>query len=216
MCDRRLDVHPAGGTLSDLDSAGALERLLAGNRRFVANDLQHPGRDTARRVTQAQQQTPFAVVLGCSDSRVPHEIVFDQGIGDLFSVRVAGNTADDDAVLGSIEFAAAVLNCVLIVVLGHEECGAVTAAVDRVTDGATVPGHIGALLDPIVPAVEAVLAEGSGDADVLDAAVRQNVRRQVERLRTSTPVLADLVNSGKLEVVGAEYALLTGAVDLVS
>jgi len=192
----------------------AWQRLLAGNARFVNDDHVHPRRDTARRAAQGAQQTPFATILGCSDSRVPHEIVFDEGIGDLFSVRVAGNTAGDESVLGSIEFAAAVLNCVLIVVLGHEACGAVTAAVDRVTKGATTPGHIAGFVDPIVPAVQSVVAENP--PDVVQAAVRENVRRQVEHLQTSTPVLADLVQSGKLTVVGAEYALRTGAVDRVS
>jgi carbonic anhydrase len=190
----------------------AVKRLMAGNDRFVKGNLVHPGRDTVRRAEQAEGQTPFAVVLGCADSRVPPEIVFDEGIGDLFPVRVAGNTAVDDIVLGSIEYSAAVLKSVLVVVLGHEECGAVKAAVDQVTKGKTVPGHIAAFVAPIVPAVEAVRAE----SDLVNAAIRENIRRQVELLKSSQPLLAPLVQSGAVKVVGAEYALHTGKVEFVA
>jgi carbonic anhydrase len=192
----------------------AWARLVAGNRRFVDNDLRHPGRDTARRVTQAAQQTPFAVILGCSDSRVPHEIIFDEGLGDLFSVRVAGNTATDDGVLGSIEFGAAVLGCVLVLVLGHEECGAVTAAVDQATTGRRAAGHIGGVVEPIVPSVAA--AQAQDPDDVVHAAVRQNVLHQVQLLQRSEPILAPLVDQQKLSVIGAIYDLHTGAVARVS
>jgi carbonic anhydrase len=201
-------------TVSDVpvkNGEDAWLRLVEGNKRFVDNDLDHPRRDTVRRAAQAEKQTPFAIVVGCSDSRVPPEIVFDEGIGDLFPVRVAGNTATDDIVLGSIEYGAAILNCVLLVVLGHEECGAVKAAVDLVTKGTAVPGHINGVVEPIVPAVEAVRA--GPDADIVHAAMRENVRRQVELLRTSQPILAPLVEQRKLNVVGAEYALRTGAVE---
>jgi carbonic anhydrase len=192
----------------------ALKRLLAGNKRFVRGRLAHPGRDNARRAEQAEHQTPFAVVLGCSDSRVPPEIVFDEGIGDLFLVRVAGNTANDDIVLGSIEYAASVLKSVVVVVLGHEECGAVKATVDLVTKGKTAPGHIASFLQPIVPAVEAVRSEPAGE--IVNAGIRENVRRQVRQLTSSQPVLAGLVGSGALKIVGAEYELKTGAVALLA
>jgi len=192
----------------------AVRRLLAGNGRFVKGRPLHPGRDSVRRAEQAEGQTPFAVVLGCADSRVPPEIVFDEGIGDLFPVRVAGNTAVDDIVLGSIEYSAAVLKSVVIVVLGHEECGAVKAAVDLVTKGKTAPGHIASFVQPIVPAVEAVRSQPA--ADLVNAAIRENVRRQVELLKSSQPLLAGLVQSGAVKVVGAEYALHSGKVDLVA
>jgi carbonic anhydrase len=191
----------------------AWKRLMAGNQRFVSGKLVHPNRDAARRAEQAEHQTPFAVILGCADSRVPPEIVFDEGIGDLFPVRVAGNTAADNTVLGSIEYGAAVLHSVLIVVLGHAECGAVKAAVDKVTKGKTVPGHIDGVLQPIVPAVEAVRA--SNPPDLVQAAIRENVRRQVQLLQTSQPILAGLAQGGKVEVIGAEYELTTGVVDRV-
>lgn len=192
----------------------AVSRLLAGNERFVTGRLVHPGRADVRRAEQAEHQTPFAVVLGCADSRVPPEIIFDEGIGDLFPVRVAGNTAADDIVLGSIEYAAAVLKTVVAVVLGHEECGAVKATVDLVTKGKSVPGHIGGVLQPIVPAVEAVRNEPP--AALVDAAIKENVRRQVAQLKTSRALLEGLVQSGAVKVVGAEYALTTGKVEIVA
>jgi carbonic anhydrase len=191
----------------------AWNRLMAGNQRFVSGKLSHPNRDAFRRAEQAEHQTPFAIVLGCADSRVPPEIVFDEGIGDLFLVRVAGNTAADDTILGSIEYGAAVLKCVLIVVLGHEECGAVKATVDLVTKGKTAPGHIGSVLQPIVPAVEAIRGK---DADPVQAAIRENVRRQVALLQASQPVLAGLVQGAKLKVVGAEYDITTGIVERIT
>jgi carbonic anhydrase len=192
----------------------AVRRLQAGNERFVQGRLLHPGRDDVRRAEQAEGQTPFAVVLGCADSRVPPEIVFDEGIGDLFPVRVAGNTAVDDIVLGSIEYSAVVLKSVLIVVLGHEECGAVKAAIDLVTKGKTPPGHIAGVVQPIVPAVEAVRNQPA--SELLNAATRENILHQVELLKSSEPLLAGLVKSGTLKVVGAEYALHSGRVDLVA
>lgn len=191
----------------------AIARLKAGNERFVSGKVEHPRRDDVRRAEQAEHQTPFAAVLGCADSRVPPEIVFDEGVGDLFVVRVAGNTGGDDIVLGSIEYAAAVLKSVLIVVLGHEECGAVKAAVAQVTKGTQVPGHIGAFVQPIVPAVEAV--KTTPPDQLLDAAIKQNVHQTVGLLQSSQPVLAPLVQSGKLKVVGAEYKLHSGQVEFV-
>jgi carbonic anhydrase len=191
----------------------AWKRLMAGNERFASGQLTHPNRDIFRRAEQAEHQTPFAVILGCADSRVPPEIVFDQGIGDLFPVRVAGNTAVDNTVLGSIEYGAAVLHCVLIVVLGHEACGAVKATVDKVTTGKTPPGHIDSVLQPIVPAVEAVRARN--EPDLLEAAIRENVRRQVELLQTSQPVLAGLTQGAKVKVIGAENDITTGIVERI-
>src|SRR5207248_4553517 len=200
-------------TTAPTNGEDAWKLLQEGNARFVSGELAHPNRDAARRAEQAEHQTPFAVVLGCADSRVPPEIVFDEGIGDLFPVRVAGNTAADNSVLGSIEYGAAVLNCVLVVVLGHAQCGAVKAAIDKVTKGKAVPGHIDGVVQPIVPAVET--ARASNPPDLVQAAIRENVRRQVQLLQTSQPVLAGLAQGGKVEVIGAEYELTTGVVDRV-
>jgi carbonic anhydrase len=192
----------------------ALNRLREGNKRFVNGKLAHPRRDDARRAELVESQSPFAVVVGCSDSRVPPEIVFDEGIGDLFLVRVAGNTAIDPVLLGSVEYSVAVLGSVLIFVLGHEQCGAVKATLDLVKKGKWPPGHIPSVLDPIVPAVEKV--KDQPDDRVLEAAIQQNVRHTVDALRVSTPILSDLVNQGKVKVIGGEYRLRSGQVEIVA
>lgn len=190
----------------------ALRRLQAGNQRFVTGRAKAPARTTARRAELAEGQAPFAIVLGCSDSRVPPEIVFDQGLGDLFLVRVAGNTAADPLVVGSIQYSAAKLGSILVMVLGHDDCGAVKATIDVVTKGATLPGQLPSVTQPIVAAVEAVRAEPTDK--VLDAAIRENVRRAVAQLGAD-PLLADLVAKNKLVIVGAEYQLHSGRVELL-
>ena len=171
-----------------MTSEEALARLLEGNERFAAGRPEAPRRDERRRREQAEGQTPFAVVLACSDSRVPPEIVFDQGIGDLFVIRVAGNTAADDVALGSIEFGVGVLGCPLLLVLGHEGCGAVKAAFDAVAEGEHPGGHLGALVRPIMPIV-------NHERD-LGAVVNENVRRQVTELSRTFP---------GADTVGARY-----------
>jgi carbonic anhydrase len=192
------------------DSTSALRALLEGNARYVEAKLTHPDQTAARRAELVGEQHPFAVIFGCSDSRVPAEIVFDQGLGDLFVVRVAGPVLDD-AVLGSLEFAALELAVPLILVLGHERCGAVTAALDVLDKGTTPPGHISHLVDAISPAVKRVRGR---PGDVLDNAVRANIELVVEKLRTSRQVLAAQVSSGKLRIVGARYDLDSGRVDV--
>jgi carbonic anhydrase len=192
----------------------ALQRLLAGNRRFVQGVPVNQGRDSVRRASVAETQKPFAVILGCSDSRVPPEVLFDEGIGDVFLVRVAGNTAAAPALVGSIEYSAAVLGSVLLMVLGHENCGAVKATIAHVTEGAQEPGHVEAFVDPIIPAVQAVQNQPADQ--LLTAAIQQNIRLQVQQLSASTPLLAPLVSSGKLKVVGGEYQLASGQVQLVT
>ncbi len=191
----------------------ALQRLMAGNRRFVEGVPVHQGRDSVRRAAEAESQSPFAIILGCADSRVTPEVLFDEGIGDLFLVRVAGNTANDPILLGSIEYSAQVLGSVLVMVLGHENCGAVKAAVSRVKDGTTQPGHIDAFVDPIIPAVQAVIDTPADQ--IVNAAIRQNVQLQVQELAASEPLLAPLVSEGKLKVVGAEYHLESGVVEVL-
>jgi carbonic anhydrase len=187
-------------------AAGAVGELVEGNRRFVTGRFEHARQDKERRDELAKGQHPFAVIVGCSDSRVPPELVFDQGLGDLFVVRVAGNVVDD-ASLGSIEYAVEHLGANLIIVLGHERCGAVKAALD----GGALPGHIGAIGAALSPAIAAANAE-PGD-DPLDAAVRANVRRIVRELRESEPLLAHAVHEGEVEVLGARYDLDTGEVE---
>lgn len=191
----------------------ALKRLLAGNRRFVRGKLKNQGRDSARRIEVAEGQKPFAVVLGCADSRVPPEVVFDQGLGDLFIVRVAGNTVSDPLVVGCVEYGAAKLGAVLVMILGHDECGAVHAAIDVAVKGETLPGDIGAFVEPVIPAVEEV--RNAPESELLDQATRANIRRSVAALQTGHPLLTDLISSGKLKVVGAEYQLKSGEADMV-
>jgi carbonic anhydrase len=187
-------------------AGGALGELVQGNRRFVTGRFEHARLDKERRDELAKAQHPFAVVVGCSDSRVPPELVFDQGLGDLFVVRVAGNVIDD-ASLGSIEYAVEHLGADLVIVLGHERCGAVKAALD----GVALPGHIGAIAAQLSPAIaEAKLDRGP---DPLDTAVRANVVRIVEQLRGAGPILAEKFVSDELAIVGARYDLDSGEVE---
>lgn len=190
----------------------ALKRLLAGNRRFVNGRLRHPRRDSVRRVEQAEGQTPYAIILSCADSRVGPEIIFDEGIGDLFPVRVAGNTAETGIVIGSLEYPAVTFGCVLLMVLGHSDCGAVKAAIDVVTKGATLPGDIPDVVAPIVPAVQNVQNEPKDQ--LLDAAIDENVRLQ-SALLSQNEILAGLVSSGDLMIVGADYNVDTGKVEVI-
>lgn len=193
----------AGGPSAD----AALKMLLDGNQRYVANRLTHPHQDTARRGEVAKSQHPFAAVLSCSDSRVPPEVVFDEGVGDLFTVRVAGNVATDD-VVASLEYAVAHLGPKLIVVLGHERCG----AVDATMKGGIPEGHLNALVDRIKPATDAVKGKAG---DTLDLAVRRNVANVVKQLQTTQPILAKDVASGAIKIVGARYDLDSGLVEIL-
>ena len=187
------------------------QRLLDGNARFASGQLQHPRQDVEQRAAVAAGQKPFAIVIGCADSRTAPEILFDQGLGDLFVVRLAGNIVDD-AALGSIEYAVENLGAKLIVVLGHEKCGAVTAALKALKDSAAPHGHIGVIVEAIKPAADSVKAQAG---DPVDNAVRANVHSVVEHLKSSSPVLAPLVQSGALNIVGARYDLDDGKVQPV-
>ncbi|WP_077001464.1 carbonic anhydrase [Variovorax sp. KK3] len=189
----------------------ALQRLTQGNARYVA------GKPTQRdysvgRVARTSGQKPFAAILGCADSRVAPELAFDQGPGDLFVVRLAGNFVNDDA-LASLEFATKVLEVPLIMVLGHTSCGAVAATIQVVQDNASLPGHLPSLTTAIRPAVEA--AARHKPADLLAAATAENVRQNVARLMSAAPILADLTKSGAVKVVGGVYDLATGKVGMV-
>jgi carbonic anhydrase len=185
-------------------AAAVLRELKAGNAHHAAKRYARPNQTAARQSELADQQHPHAIILSCADSRVPPEIVFDQGLGDLFDVRVAGNVAAD-LELASIEYAAEHLHTPLVVVMGHQKCGAVTAA----ADGGEAPGHLPPLLALIRPAVARAKPL---PGDLIDNAVRLNVENVVKQISTSKPVLAELVAHGKLTVVGAVYSLDTGKI----
>jgi carbonic anhydrase len=185
--------------------ADALARLKAGNQRFIAGKLQHPHQNPKRRAELATGQRPFAIVLGCADSRTSPEVLFDQGLGDLFVIRVAGNVLDDH-VLASIEYAVDHLGTQLIVVLGHQRCGAVQAAKETLDSKAEAPAHINSLVAAIRAAVEATRG-----AD-LEATIKANTDNVVQSLRSSEPVLKKEVEAGAITVLGAYYNLDTGAV----
>ena len=188
----------------------ALELLREGNRAFLQDRPIRPVLDRESRLRLAAGQQPFAAYLSCSDSRVPPELLFGRGLGELFIVRNAGNTLDT-AAMGSLEFAVSQLGVSLIVVMGHEGCGAVAAAVAVVTENARFPGSIGRMIEPIIPAV---LESNHDCGGGLDAAVRQNVRRVVRVLREeASPTLLRPQAAGLVEVVGAYYALGSGAVE---
>ena len=212
--------------------AEAMSRLKEGNGRFTAGNPQHPHdsvderkymaansyenagtiplgmtseQAAKRRAELTKSQHPFAIILSCSDSRVPPETVFDEGLGDLFIVRVAGNVLNDEG-LGSIEYGVDVLGARLIVVLGHQSCGAVDAAMKTVAAKGKAPGHIQSLVTAIKPVVDAT---PKGD---LDTMIKANVKHVVDALRSSTPILKARVDSGEVQVTGGYYALETGAV----
>ena len=191
--------------------AEALARLLAGNRRFITGHARHPHQSLEDLHELASGQHPFAVTVGCADSRVSPEVLFDQGLGDLFDNRVAGNIVDD-LLLGSVEFAVEEFGSPLIVILGHERCGAINATIDAIRTGGTAPGHIGTIVDALRPIVEPVLSE---PADVVDNAVRANIRVQAEQLLERSPLIAEKVAAGHVRIVGARYDLDNGRVTLV-
>jgi carbonic anhydrase len=188
------------------DSDAALAALKAGNARYVSGDTSEIDTSVDKRKSLSEGQEPFAVIVGCSDSRVPPELLFDQGLGDIFVVRVAGNVVDP-VVLGSVEYAVEHLHSPLVVVMGHQGCGAVKAAVD----GGEQPGDIGSIIALIEPSVQKAQAEGvTGDAEV-EKVTELNVQSSMAAINAS-PVVSHLVHDGKLKVVGAEYQLVSGVV----
>ena len=189
----------------------ALKRLMDGNARYVdgvsrRHDFKH------EREALAGGQNPFAAVLGCADSRIAPEYAFDTGRGDLFVCRVAGNFAGTETI-ASMEYAVAVLSAPLILVLGHDACGAVDATLKALKDDKPPPGHIPSLVEAIAPAAKAAMQQGG---DVLDKAIRQNVVDNVGKLKSAAPILSAAVEQGKLKIVGGIYRLMDGKVEMVA
>jgi carbonic anhydrase len=185
----------------------AQQKLIDGNKRYVDAKPSHPNQTAQHRTEVAKGQHPFAAIVSCADSRVPPEILFDQGLGDLFVIRLAGNILDDSA-LGSLEYAVEHLGVKYIMVLGHERCGAVEATLK----GGDAPGHIGSLVKAIQPAVEKAKNQ---PGDPLDNAVRANVTMVVQQVKSSEPILEGRVKKGDLTVVGARYDLDDGVVAIL-
>ena len=194
-----------------LSPDAAQKRLMEGNARYVdgvarRHDFRH------EREALAGGQNPFAAVLSCADSRIAPEYAFDTGRGDLFVCRVAGNFAGTETI-ASMEYAVAVLNTPLILVLGHDACGAVDATLKALGDNKPPPGHIPSLVDAIAPAAKAAMQQGD---NVLDKAIRQNVIDNVAKLKSAAPILNAAVEQGKLKIAGGIYRLSTGTVDLIA
>lgn len=193
---------------SNVSSAEALARLKEGNQRFVAGKLRHPHQTAERRTELSNGQKPFAIVLACADSRTAPEVVFDQGLGDVFVVRVAGNVLNDE-IVGSIEYAVDHFGTPLIVVLGHERCGAIQAARETIAAKEKAPGHIQSLVNAIRPAVKATAGEDA------EATGKVNILNVVKSLRESSPLLKKKIAAGTVSVVGARYKLGSGRVEIL-
>lgn len=205
-------ADPIVSATPQLTPDAALRRLKEGNAGFVADRPVKSDLSRARRLALAEGQQPFATLVGCSDSRVGPEQLFGAGLGELFIVRTAGNNVDT-AGMGSIEYSVTALGVPLVVVLGHEKCGAVAAAVDVVNKDVRLPGSIGRMIEPIIPSVLVARRAGATNETLLNRTIDENVRRMVDRLQNySEPMLLEPQRQGKLKVVGAVYSLATGAV----
>ncbi|OKJ13754.1 carbonic anhydrase [Kitasatospora sp. CB01950] len=190
----------------------AFEMLLAGNGRFVAGSPDHPNQDAARRAQTAPAQTPFAVLFGCSDSRLAAEIIFDQGLGDLFVVRTAGHVLGPE-VLGSIEYGVSLLGTPLVIVLGHDSCGAVAATREAVAAGATGEGFVRDVIERVTPSVLAANAAGhTENSHFIDEHIRHTVALLLDRSR----IVSDAIAAGRTAVVGLSYRLVDGTAHLVT
>lgn len=204
-------AHSGSHASPSVTPEDVMKRLLEGNKRHISYKHANPNRNQQSRLQNAKGQHPNAVILGCSDSRVPPEIIFDQGVGDLFVVRTAGHVVDSTA-LGSIEYAVEHLGTKLIVVLGHERCG----AVDATLKGGEAPGNLKSIVDSIKPAVEKAKLKPSHshDCDTLCSSVKMNIKQQIENIKKNSPILAEFIQDGVLKVVGAYYDLDSGEVKL--
>ena len=192
--------------VSQLDTQTALKELIAGNARFTSGQMTHQHMGPARRAELVKGQKPFAVILTCADSRVPPEVLFDQGLGDIFVVRNAGNVVDPVS-LGSIEYAVDHLHCPLVVVLGHDKCGAIGAAVE----GGETHGAIGAIMEKIARAVKAAKATGATGAALVEETADANIKTSVADIKASK-IIQHLIEEGKVSVIGAKYDLASGVV----
>lgn len=208
-------ADPLGGdaiALPEPTPGQSLTRLQDGNGRWVAGRLKHPHQSVRRRVALRHGQNPFATVFSCIDSRVPPELVFDTGIGDLAVIRTGAQVLDEGVVLGSIEFTPDHLGSPLILVMGHQRCGAVQSAAHLIHDGGTAPGHIQSIVDALRPAYEVAIKQSG---DLIDNMVRAQTKLTVARLRKD-PVLRDLIHEGKLGVAGAYYSLDSGKASIIA
>ena len=195
-----------------LTPAQAWLRLQEGNARFINSQSSHPNQDASRRTALVDQQNPFAVIFGCSDSRLAAEIIFDLGLGDIFVVRTAGQVIDD-AVLGSLEYSVGILDVPLIVVLGHDNCGAITATMNAIDTGTMPTGFLRDLVERITPSV--LTARRNGQQDINSTSV-EHVRQTAQRLIDNSRVVSDAVQRGSTAVVGVAYRLEEGKAELVS
>ncbi len=198
-----------------ISAVQALDRLREGNRRFAANVTAENSRMETRLAELTGGQEPFAIILGCSDSRVPAEIIFDQGLGELFVIRVAGNIVAPSQI-GSVEFAATKFDTRLVVVLGHTQCGAIHATIQQLHEPREINSrNLRAIIDFIRPSIEPLLAQGLGDdpKELVGQAVRANIRTSVNHVRNGSDILKELERDDGLLIVGAEYSLDTGLVD---
>lgn len=189
----------------------AWERLVEGNERFVANTSSHPRQDAARRAELVRGQHPFAAILGCGDSRLAAEIIFDLGLGDAFVVRTAGQVLDD-AVLGSLEYSAAELNTPLIMVLGHDSCGAVTATRNSLISGTMPPGFIRNLVEGILPSV---ISPDLPDDATINEMVIEHTRQTAARIAEQSAIIREAIEAGTVAVIGVFYHLADGKAELV-
>ncbi len=196
--------------------AEAWAALQEGNARFVSGAMEHPSQGADRRAEVATEQRPFAVIFGCADSRVAAEIIFDQGLGDLFVVRTAGHVLDT-TVVGSIEFGVDLLSAPLVVVLAHDRCGAVAAATKALTTGELPRGFVRAIVDRVIPSIVGLGDNGGGGLRSVDAATlgREHTKHTVRMLQSYSASLAEAVAAGRCAIVGVEYTLADGRISLV-
>ncbi|TAE53085.1 MAG: carbonic anhydrase [Nostocales cyanobacterium] len=205
-----ITIPPKNPNPNPISPEEAQRRLQVGNRRFYNQNRQYPNQTKRRLETLSKAQYPYAAILGCADSRVPPELIFDQGLGDLFVVRVAGNVASN-MVIGSLEYTTTVLGTQLIVVLGHKNCGAVAAAIKDQPN----PGRIGFIVDNIKPALAQEQLRNN-DLEINESAIFNNIQYQTERLLKNSSVLGQLVNEERLKIMGAYYDTDTGKVEFIN
>ena len=202
----------------NISASEALERLEAGNRRYLAGEPENVVFSAESRKKLASGQNPFAVILGCADSRVPAELIFDQGLGDLFVIRVAGNVVAP-SLIGSIEFAAVKFGVRLIIVLGHTCCGAVEAAVAGLqTPDESISPNLAAIIDRISPGIEELVRadQGNDNEALMQEAVRANIQTSVDEIKHGSDILKNLIENDGLQIAGAEYSLETGEVEFLN